>query len=191
MTAGHGAVTQKETILKTIAIAACSVIALAGCATAPPANVVELTIYSQPAGAYITEKKTGSGFVAPMTLRYSLESTSKDSNGCLRINGFDARWPSGASVSTNDVATLCPPKRQFHHTFNRPSAAPGLDKDLAHANMLTQQQEARDRATADAVAAGLAAAANGWAAGKQSQQRMAPVTCTSRKTFNQVETNCY
>lgn len=178
--------------MKLISAAVCCIAALTGCATAPPANVVELTIYSQPPGAYITDKVTKQGFVSPVTLQYTLDGAAKDANGCLIIGGLEARWPSGAMRTTKDREVLCPPKRKFQHTFNRNPSDPGLDKDLAHANTLRQQQQAREDAASDAAAAALAGAISGWAEGRsQASQRPAPVNCVSRQVFNRVETNCY
>lgn len=189
MTVGHDAVTFKGMIVKTVLIAAC-VVALAGCASRVPANTVELTVVSQPPGAYITEKGTGTGGVSPIVLRYPVAGLPKDKNGCSVVKGFDAKWVSGAVASTNSTLLFCAAGNKFHYVLNRNPDAPGLDRDLQHAQALTQRQDARENTAIEAAAAGFAGAMGAWNASAQQRQPAAPVRCVSKKVFERVETVC-
>jgi len=74
-----------------------SALAIGGCATQ-----ASLTVFSQPEGAYLTEKGTGKAYgVAPARVVYDSKAIAnfKGADGCYRVKGFDARWVSGATAS--------------------------------------------------------------------------------------------
>ena len=65
-------------------------LALGGCATR-----ASLTVFSQPEGAYLTEKGTGKVYgVAPAQIVYDSKALANftNANGCYLVKGFDARW---------------------------------------------------------------------------------------------------
>ena len=184
--------------------AAFTAVLLTGCATQQanqiPPNTVQLTIMSEPAGAFISEKGTTTRGMAPLVLTYSASGLSKDNNGCSVVKGFEARWGSGASASTTNTLRFCGGGNKFHYVLNRNPADPNLDKDLQIAMQLTQQQQAaaaqaqaeRDRRT-DAMIEGLAAGFAGAMDARAARQpvQIAPMTCTSKRTISgSVVTDC-
>lgn len=157
--------------------------ALCGCATQ-----ASLTVFSQPEGAYLTEKGTGKVYgVAPVTVVYDSKALSnfKGADGCYRVKGFEARWVSGATASL-DLITLCGTSTgEYNITFSRASTYPDLDRDLQFALQLqsirAQQQQAS--AAQDAAAAAVYRALN--------PPQRKPLNCTSTQLGYTVQTNCY
>lgn len=161
---------------------------LAGCANHVPPGTVHLTVLSQPAGAYVVDKKVGKGGVAPQTYSYPTAQFAKDQAGCIHVFGFDARWGSGAAATSAPTIRLCPSEgNQFTVTVARNPADPGLDRDLDFALRLDQAQAAKDNARIEGLAAGFIGAME---VRNAQQQRMAPIRCTSRNTFGRIETDC-
>lgn len=158
-------------------------LALAGCATQ-----ASLTVFSQPEGAYISEKGTGTVYgMAPATVFYDSKvlASSKGADGCYRVKGLDARWVSGATAGL-ELITLCGASNgTYNITFSRAPNYPDLERDLQFALQLqsirAQQQQAR--AEQDAAAAAV------YRAFTLPQQK--PVNCTSIQIGNTVQTNCY
>lgn len=170
--------------------ASAAALLLAGCAHRPPANTVELTVVSQPAGAYISEKGSTLAGLAPLVLQYPMAGLTKDKNGCYVVRGFDARWGSGAASSSAGTVLFCGGGQKFHFVLQRNPADPGLDKDLAFALQLDQRQEDRDNALVEGIAAGFAGAMD--ARNQQRQPvKIAPINCTSRRNISgTVTTDC-
>lgn len=177
---------------------------LTGCATQQanriPPNTVQLTVMSEPAGAFIAEKGTTIRGIAPLVLSYPATGVPKDNNGCAVVKGFEARWGSGAAASTNNTLRFCGGGNKFHYVLNRNPADPGLDKDLQIAMQLTQQQQAataqaqaeKDRQT-DALIEGLAAGFAGAMDARAARQpvQISPMRCTSKRTISgSVVTDC-
>jgi hypothetical protein len=159
------------------------VVTLSGCATQ-----ASLAVFSQPEGAYLTEKGTGKVYgVAPARVVYDSKALSnfKGADGCYRVKGFEARWVSGATASLDPI-TLCGSSTgAYNITFSRAPTYPDLERDLQFALQLqsirAQQQEAR--AAQDAAAAAVYRAFN--------PPQPKPLNCTSTQFGNTVQTNCY
>lgn len=114
-------------------------LALGGCASGP--GVAMLTYETQPAGATLYEGGQSIG-VAPVMRRYAGDAQT----GAVRTPEVTAVWPSGAKTTfwTNlqvgdDRIT----------TLQRPSSAPNLAVDVAHAAEIADQAR-RDEARAKA-----------------------------------------
>lgn len=170
---------------------------LCGCANRLPANTVEITVVSQPAGAYISEKYSSNAGLSPLVLHYPIAKMEVDKNGCYIASGFDARWGSGAAATSGGTLRMCPPANKFKYVLKRNLSDPGLDKDLAFENQLGQQQQAaqaaqsaKEDAMIEALATGFAGAMDARAAAQQQRQQQAPIRCTSKKVFERVETVC-
>lgn len=88
-----------------------------------------LTISSEPEGAYITQVGTSVSGIAPFTVYYN--STQLSKSGCKEMRGFEARWASGATTIVDPVR-LCDSGlgSNFTITINRDRSFPGFDKDL-------------------------------------------------------------
>lgn len=163
---------------------------LAGCANRPPPNTVVLTVMSQPAGAYISEKGTNTAGLAPLELQYPMAGLTKNKDGCYVVRGFDARWGSGAASSSAGTVLFCGGGQKFHYLLKRNPADPGLDKDLEFALKLEQRQEDRDNALIEGMAAGFAGAMDARNQQRQPVQ-IAPIKCTSKRTISgSVVTDC-
>jgi hypothetical protein len=147
-----------------------------------------LTVFSQPEGAYLTEKGTGKVYgLAPATVVYDSKALSnfKGADGCYRVKGFEARWVSGATASL-DLITLCGSSTgAYNITFSRAPTYPDLERDLQFTLQLqsirAQQQQAR--AAQDAAAAAVYRAFN--------PPQPKPLNCISTQFGNTVQTNCY
>jgi hypothetical protein len=155
---------------------------LGGCATQ-----ASLTVFSQPEGAYLTEKATGKVYgAAPTTIVYDSKALLNftNANGCYLVKGFEARWVSGATASLEQI-TLCGSSTDAYNiTFSRAANYPDLERDLQFALQLqslrAQQQQAG--AAQDAAAAAVFRAFTPPAN---------PVNCRSTQYGNTVRTNCY
>jgi len=158
-------------------------LALGGCA-----SQASLTVFSQPEGAYLTEKGTGKVYgVAPATFVYdpAALANSKGADGCFRVKGFEARWVSGATAAL-ELITLCGASTgAFNITFSRDPNFPDLEKDLQFALQIqqTHAQQQQARAAQDAANAAL------YRNLMVPQRR--PVNCTSTQIGKTVQTNCY
>jgi hypothetical protein len=168
--------------IRSFAFVVCT-LALSGCATQ-----ATLTVYSQPEGAYLTEKGSGHVYgVAPAAIAYDSKALAgfRRADGCYLVKGLEAKWVSGATAGL-EVITLCGQSNgTYNITFSRPASYPDLEKDLQFALQLqsirAQQQQAR--AAQDAAAAAVFQAFN--------PPQRKPVNCTSTQIGNTVQTNCY
>ena len=156
---------------------------LGGCATQ-----ASLTVFSQPEGAYLTEKGTGKVYgIAPATVVYDPAALAKykGPDGCFRVKGFEARWVSGATASLELVRLCGSSTGSFNITFSRDPKFPELRRDLEFALRIqqTRAQQQQARAAQDAADAAFYRAL--FAPPRK------PVNCTSTQIGNTVQTNCY
>ena len=121
---------------------------LSGCATPLKSNQVKVTFDSEPPGAMIYSGDQAHG-VAPKTLIYDLPPDAVK-RGWIDDNNVRAVWPSGA---VRKGVRLTMQIREGTVTFSRPSNAPGLDIDLAHAARLRQVAATEAQANAASEAA--------------------------------------
>jgi hypothetical protein len=157
-----------------------------GCATHST-----LTVSSQPSGAYITETGTGTAFgIAPVVLSYDAKALSahKDASGCYLVKGFNAKWASGATTSSEPKIRLCGSNTgAYTYSLSRDTNAEGLDIDLDFA----MRQNTVNAQQAQARAAQKAAAIQAWNAIQAAQPKsVAPINCDSFALGNSVQTNC-
>jgi hypothetical protein len=158
-------------------------VAVGGCATH-----ASLAVFSQPEGAYITEKGTGRVIgVTPTRVVYDPESLTKyrRADGCYIVKGLEARWVSGAT-SALDLISLCGQRNgAYNITFSRAGNYPDLEKDLEFALRLqsVRAQEQQAQASQDAA---LAAVYQAFI-----PKPAKPLNCTSTQIGNTVRTNCF
>ena len=157
-------------------------IILTGCATQTSQSSV--TIFSQPVGAYLVEMNTGTSIgLAPNVAVYdnSLLFTNMDENGCFRLNGWEATWPSGAKATSQQVLLMCGGTGAYNITLSRPANHPNLQQDLEFA-LQVESIRAQQRQTEAAEAAAFAAIFGAF----QPQS----VNCVSQTISGIVSTNC-
>lgn len=125
---------------------------LSGCAIGTQAT---LTIYTQPEGALLTEKHTGTTYgIAPKTVIYNaaILHNIKTDDGCFMVHGFEARWVSGVTSSLEQIRLCGSVVGDYTITFSRDPNAPGLESDMQFAlqvqSVLAQQQQAAASQTA-------------------------------------------
>jgi hypothetical protein len=71
---------------------------LLSCLAAGCATHARLAISSVPEGANVIDSITGEDYgVAPRTVYYDTADVRPDAEGCFYLNGFEARWVSGAT----------------------------------------------------------------------------------------------
>lgn len=106
-----------------------SVALLAGCTTT-------VTVVSDPEGAVITNRAgTVSYGYAPVEVPFdkkALEATidPTDPQQCAKIQGFTAKWLSGASAQTETPLYICDLKFGKKIYLKRPGSVPGVEADL-------------------------------------------------------------
>ena len=144
---------------------------LGGCVSVPK-NQAYTTFYSQPPGAMLYEGNTAWG-LAPQTRIF----TTNPGQSAITSAPITAIWASGARVTTPVSMT---PGIEQAFTFSRPPNAPGLDKDLALANQMQQNQIAQEQADAQNAAA--------FAAAMKASQLAPPVMTNCTTALNTV--NC-
>jgi len=130
-----------------------SLIQVTGCMTQ-----ASLTLYSQPEGAYITEKDTGTSFgMSPAVIVYDPANLSRyrNSEGCYVVNGVQAKWVSGAYTEMETVKLCGRNYGDYNITISRDPSLPGLDKDMKFAlevqSIRAQQQQAQAARDAAAI----------------------------------------
>lgn len=106
-----------------------------------------ISFLSQPEGAYITVGSQGIGTAPLKTPIVDNGKWTKDAAGCYLLPEVKAQWASGA-VDSYKGGRMCDGLRgNYTVSLNRPSSAPGLDRDLAIANQnavaRAQQQQAQ------------------------------------------------
>ena len=101
---------------------------LTGCST-------YVTVVSEPEGAVITD---ASGSIvygrAPLDVEYDTNELRHGAHPgqCAQIPGFTARWPSGASASTDAALPLCDLRHGMTVRINRPKSAPRRNRTRPH-----------------------------------------------------------
>lgn len=146
-------------VAMTIAGAA-ALLALDGCATR-----ATLTVYTVPAGGYVSEMGGRSYGTAPVSVFYEpvLLRQFVDGAGCFRVKGMESRWVSGATSRMEPIKLCGKETGAFQITLSRSPDAPGLDQDLQFelqlSNAAAQQQVQRQAAQAASTAATAAATA--------------------------------
>jgi len=156
--------------------------ALSACAT--QAN---LTIYSQPDGAYITEAGTGTAHgIAPVTVYYNAASLAqfRAPDGCYIVGGFEARWVSGVTAALETIRLCGGTTGNYTISVARDPAQPNLEKDLQFALQVQTTRAQQQQAQASEDSALIAA----WATLQQSSPKT--VRCSSTQVGNTVQTRC-
>jgi hypothetical protein len=156
------------------------VLLLAGCATR-----ASLTISSNPDGAYITENNGKAFGVTPVTAYYDPATLPSlvDRDGCFIVDGFTARWVSGATAESNKLR-LCGSKTgDYTITFTRDPSAPGFAQDMQFALQVQQvrAQQQQAQATEEAADAALFQA---------SSPQKSTFYCTTTQVGAIVQANC-
>jgi len=162
---------------------------LAGCAT----NRIEMTYYSDPAGATIYSGQSPVGYT-PFTLAYNIRPEDKDQR-FLKIPGTKVVWATGVSTEVQSLTVDRNKGSRFHFVFVRPDV-PGRQIDVNFAvqlernRILQQQAEAQqDQAFWQMYNTML----------NQYRQSYVPTysptfksfNCTSRQVGNYIYTDCY
>ncbi len=129
-----------------VTTACCIFLSLIGGCSTLPRNEAALTVYTQPPGAMLYEGDTAWG-MAPQKRTYFGNANLTTA----RTNPITAIWASGAQITKTVTVTMG--RSDQYVVLSRPPDAPGLDKDLAYAAQLRQQQIERQQAAAEQQAA--------------------------------------
>lgn len=154
---------------------------LTGCAS----NSVLLYVHTQPPGAYVSEKTSGTAFgVSPVAVTYTRAGLKghKDKTGCSIVKGFDARWVSGATAASEETIRLCGGSDAYNITIQRNPAAPGLEQDLDFSLRMQNANAVQRQAAAAEAAAAIQLMGV--------MQQSAPVNCTTMPIGRTIQTNC-
>lgn len=108
---------------------------LCGCA------VAQLQVRTSPSGAVISEIGSGKEFRTPVDIPYALTDKHRDGSGCYIVNGFIARWASGAQDRTPDRIQLCGSGPIWNYTINRPTGHPNLTTDIQVDRQIAANQQ--------------------------------------------------
>lgn len=165
----------------TVSVYCLVIFALAGCATPLKPNEARITYKSEPPGAMIYEGEKAWG-VAPVVLVVTASDASVKV-GYATTKKMFAVWPSGAKSAISTRVTLGQGDREV--TFSRPADAPGLDKDLAYLQKRKEESDGTSNAVMLGILKGIGDGLNAPAPSNQS------INCTSFKTGNTVNTNCF
>lgn len=160
------------------------IVTIAGCASPG----IRLTVTSNPDGAYITSKGPVSG-VVPVTAFWPIESIGKsarDADGCFQLQGFTARWASGAVTEAPVVRVCGAADGDYNFVMSRDMNHPDLGKDLQFA---IQMQAVRAQ-NAQAEAAQSAAFAAMLSATKVGYPTQRSVNCSTYNNGTFINTNC-
>ncbi|MDO4936609.1 MAG: hypothetical protein Q4E62_01705 [Sutterellaceae bacterium] len=101
---------------------------LAGCSTT-------VVFTSDIEGATVTNAAGELYGVTPTSVNYDNNALddSRDANGCARITGVTYKWPSGATVTSDNPILLCGKRSQYIFRLTRPEDAPNKEVDLQNA----------------------------------------------------------
>ena len=153
-----------------------------GCATPG----ITITVTSSPDGAYVTSVNKVISGIVPVVGFWEKQSLKRDEKGCFKLQGFTARWASGA-VTEVPVLEVCG-ESDGYYTFNmaRDMNVPDFDKDLQFA-LQVQAVRAQNAQAAASQSAALAAL---WSASIVSQNTQNPVQCSSYTIGSSIQTTC-
>jgi len=112
---------------------------LGGTLAAGCAPTYSLTIHTNPQGALLVERGTGSQYLSPAVLTYELTEQHRKSDGCFHVQPVEARWASGAAAASSERIELCGNYASWTMTIERPTDAPGLEQDVAAAAVRERQ----------------------------------------------------
>ena len=167
-------------------------VAIALAATTGCATQANLTVRSQPDGAYLTEVGSGKAFgMAPRTVYYdkAVLQQHRNAQGCFMVKGVEARWASGVTATLDPIRLCGGATGGYSITLQRDPKLPGFEKDLQFSmqiqSLRAQQQQAQ--AAEDAANAAL------WSAFESANQNTTSnrINCTSMAMGTMVQTNCY
>ncbi len=155
---------------------------LVGCGTPG----ITVTVTSSPDGAYVTSGNAAVSGIVPVAVFWEKQSLKRDEKGCFQLQGFTARWASGA-VTEVPVVQACG-EADGHYTFNmsRNMNAPDFDKDLQFA-LQVQAVRAQNAQIAASQSAALAAL---WSASTVSQKTQNSLQCSSYTIGSSIQTTC-
>ena len=98
-----------------------------------------MTFITQPSGALIQDQRTGQVFgYSPLLRYYQYTKNNLDEDGCLRIDGVVASWPSGAETKTDNPLIMC--NNNSSYVIKRPAGAPGLNLDIQNAGQMQEKR---------------------------------------------------
>lgn len=163
-------------------LAAALVLTIVGCATPG----VTVTVTSTPDGAYILSGNSAVSGIVPVTAFWAKESLKRDEKGCYQLQGFTARWASGAITEVPILQHCGEPNGNYTFNMLRNMNTPDFDKDLQFA---LQVQAVRAQ-NAQATASQSAALASMWSAFSAPPKIQTPVQCSSYTIGNSVQTTC-
>ena len=155
---------------------------LVGCVT----SGVTVTVTSTPDGAYITSGNPAVSGIVPVTAFWDKQVLKRNDKGCFELQGFTARWASGAITQVPVLQHCGEPDGNYTFNMARDMNSPDFDKDLQFA---LQVQAVRAQ-NAQATASQSAALAAMWSTLSVPQRAQLPVQCSSYTVGNSVQTTC-
>lgn len=125
-------------------------LSLLGACSTLPRNEAALTVYTQPPGAMLYEGDVAWGMAPQQRIYFGNPNFST-----AQTKPITAIWPSGTKISKAITVTLG--RSDQFVVLSRPPDAPDIDKDLAYAAQLRQQEIEKEKAAAQHRAATAAA----------------------------------
>lgn len=171
-------------------IALVCAIALSGCTTTDPRDYAILTVYSEPAGAYISSIDGTHQGTSPFLVHITSKSIQDglDKDGCFTLYGYKAHWASGATAEfKNPKYCNSQINGDYSLTINRPVNFPDIQKDLDLALRINQIEQERRAADADRQALSNAAFLNYLS----SRNNITPTAPPPTNLYIKPMTNCY
>lgn len=103
---------------------------------------------SVPSGALVIDQVSGYQIITPAYLAYqNITEDKKDRDGCYLVAPIKIYWKSGAYVEYGSGLRLCGQSPNYEIVVHRPDA-PGIEQDIAVANLQQQQLSAQQAALA-------------------------------------------
>jgi len=155
---------------------------LVGCAT----SGVTVTVTSTPDGAYITSGNAAVSGIVPVAAFWDKKLLKRNAKGCFELQGFTARWASGAVTEVPVLQHCGEPDGNYAFNMERNMNAPDFDKDLRFA-LQVQAVRAQNAQAAASQSAALAAMWSAWSIPPKIQPS---VQCSSYTIGNSVQTTC-
>lgn len=147
---------------------------------------VTVTVTSTPDGAYIISGNPAVSGIVPVVAFWDKQSLKRDEKGCFQLQGFTARWASGAITEVPVLQHCGEPDGNYTFNMSRNMNSPDFDKDL----QFSLQVQAVRAQSAQATASQSAALATMWSALAVPQKTQAPVQCSSYTIGNSIQTTC-